>query len=326
MTGCRYNAKNTLDKNYLYLAQQEGAGILSEHEVYDVKTIDSSTYEVKFKSSTALLKKTKTYTTKGVIFSGGVLGTLKLLLRLKQKSLPALSNRVGYDIRTNNESLVGVPSLDKSKDFSKGVAIGSIVHTDRDSHLEPVRYGKGSTFWRYMMLPQTTGNSVISRTFNLIYNIFKSPVRNFRIIFMKDFSTKAPILLFMQHLDSTLQFTRGKFGMKSKTQIGPQPTAFLPRARELAARYAKIVNGEPYVTPLESLLGIPTTAHILGGAVMGKNVTQGVIDKDNKVFGYQNMYICDGSMISANPGVNPSLTITAITERAMSLIPEKKPD
>ena len=326
MTGCRYNAKNTLDKNYLHLAQQEGARILSEHEVCDVKTIDSSTYEVKFKNSTTFLKKTKTYTTRGVIFSGGVLGTLKLLLRLQQKSLPALSSRVGCDIRTNNESLVGVPSLDKNKDFSKGVAIGSIVHTDPDSHLEPVRYGKGSTFWRYMMLPQTTGKSVISRAFNLIYNFFKSPVRNFRIMFMKDFSTKAPILLFMQHLDSTLQFTRGKFGMKSKTQKGPKPTAFLPRARELAARYAKIVNGEPYVTPLESLMGIPTTAHILGGAVMGENATQGVIDKDNKVFGYENMYVCDGSMISANPGVNPSLTITAITERAMSLIPEKKPD
>ena len=324
MTGCRYDAKNTLDKNYLHLAQQQGCQILSEHEVYDVKIIDAGTYEVKFKSSTSFFKNKKSFTTKGVIFAGGVLGTIKLLLQLKKTSLPNLSNKIGHDIRTNNESLVGIPSLDKSKDFSKGLAIGSIINTDPDSHLEPVRYGHGSTFWRFMMLPQTQGNNMIARIFNLIYNLITSPVRHLRILFMSNFSTKAPILLFMQHLDSTLQFSRGAFGMKSSTQNGPKPTAFLPRARELAAHYAKIVNGEPYVTPLESLLGIPTTAHILGGAVMGKDESQGVIDKNNRVFGYKNMFVCDGSMISANPGVNPSLTITAISERAMALIPEKK--
>ena len=140
---------------------------------------------------------------------------------------------------------------------------------------------------------------------------------------MRDFSTKSPILLFMQHLDSTLEFNLGWRGLKSKMQDGPAPTADNEVAKNLANEYAKIVDGEPYVALTESLLGIPTTAHILGGAVMGKTSEEGVIDDKNKVFNYENMLVCDGSMISANPGVNPSLTITAITEYAMDQIPAK---
>ena len=324
MTGCRYNAKNTLDKNYLYLAQNNGAEIIAEQEVFDVKPIDTGGYEVHIKSSTKIFKKRKSLTAHNVIFAGGVLGTVKLLLQLKQTSLPKISDKIGHDIRTNNESLVGIPSLDKSKDFSKGIAIGSIVHTDPDSHLEPVRYGYGSTFWRYFMLPQTTGKNFVTRSINLLLNILKAPGRHLRIIFMPEISTKTPILLFMQHLDSTLRFSRGLFGMKTNAQKGERPTAFLPRARELASKYARLVDGEPYVTPLESLFGIPTTAHILGGAVMGESKEHGVIDKNNKIFGYPDLMVCDGSMISANPGVNPALTITAVSERAMSLIPAKK--
>jgi cholesterol oxidase len=324
MTGCRYNAKNTLDKNYLYLAQRNGVEIMAEQEVFDVIPMATGGFEIHFKNSTKFFKKRNSSTAKNVVFAGGVLGTVKLLLKLKRKSLPQLSDMIGHDIRTNNESLIGIPSLDKSKDFSKGIAIGSIFHTDPDSHLEPVRYGYGSTFWRFLLLPLTSGGNFITRVFNLALNVLKSPIRHFRIIFMPEFSTKTPILLFMQHLDSTLRFSRGLFGMRSNTQKGDKPTAFLPRARELAARYARIVDGEPFVTPTESLFGIPTTAHILGGAVMGESKAQGVIDKNNVVFGYPGLLVCDGSMISANPGVNPSLTITAITERAMSLIPARQ--
>jgi cholesterol oxidase len=127
----------------------------------------------------------------------------------------------------------------------------------------------------------------------------------------------------MQHLDSTLEFKLGWRGLKSQLQDGPAPTADNVVAKKLAIDYAKIVNGEPYVTLTESLLGIPTTAHILGGAVMGKTINEGVIDDKNRVFNYENMLVCDGSMISANPGVNPSLTITAIAEYAMDQIPLK---
>ena len=326
MTGCRYNAKNTLDKNYLHLAQQYDCQIIAEHEVTEVMPISengSDGYEVKFRSSTKLFNKTNSVKTRGIIFAGGVLGTVKLLHQLKKTTLPQLSSQIGKDIRTNNESLIGVPSLNKEGDFSSGLAIGSILHTDADSHLEPVRYGKGSIFWRFMMLPMTKGRYFISRFFNLFVAFFKSPWRHFRILTMRNISTKSPILLFMQHLDSTLQFNLGWRGLKSQLQDGPAPTADNDVAKKLALDYAKIVNGEPYVTLTESLLGIPTTAHILGGAVMGKSINEGVIDDKNRVFNYENMLVCDGSMISANPGVNPSLTITAIAEYAMDQIPAK---
>ena len=326
MTGCRYNAKNTLDKNYLYLAQKYNCQIIAQQEVTDVIPLSKNGgegYEIKFRSSTKFFKKGNTITTRGIIFSGGVLGTVKLLHQLKKTTLPNLSEQVGKDIRTNNESLIGVPSLNKDKDFTGGIAIGSILHPDDDSHIEPVRYGKGSIFWRFLMLPMSNGSHFFSRFFSLFVAFFKSPGRHIRILTMRNFATKSPILLFMQHLDSTLEFNLGWRGLKSKLQAGPAPTADNKVAKELAVKYAKIVNGEPYVTLTESLLGIPTTAHILGGAVMGNTITEGVIDKENRVFNYENMLVCDGSMVSANPGVNPSLTITAITEYAMAQISPK---
>jgi cholesterol oxidase len=326
MTGCRYNAKNTLDKNYLHLAQHYNCQIIAEHEVTAVIPLGKNGkagYEVNYRSSTKLFNKRAAIKTRGIIFAGGVLGTVKLLHKLKKTTLPELSNQVGKDIRTNNESLIGVPSLQKDKDFTSGLAIGSILHTDEDSHLEPVRYGKGSIFWRFMMLPMTSGRYFISRFFSLFAAFFKSPWRHIRILTMRNFSTKAPILLFMQHLDSTLQFNLGWHGLKSQLQDGPAPTADNKVAKKLAIEYAKIIDGEPYVTLTESLLGIPTTAHILGGAVMGKTINEGVIDDKNRVFNYENMLVCDGSMVSANPGVNPSLTITAIAEYAMDQIPAK---
>ena len=322
MTGCRHDAKNTLDKNYLYLAQALGAEIIAEQEVIDVLH-NGKSYEVITRNSIKKKSQKHGYDTKGVIFSGGVLGTVKLLHKLKKSSLPNLSNCIGQDVRTNNESLIGVPSLDKERNFSEGVAIGSLVHTDADSHWEAVRYGKGSTFWKFLMLPQTKGSNIISRIGNLFLTVLKNPLRHLRILFLRDFGNKSPILLFMQDVESRISLEPGTLGLKSKVNKESKPKADLPEAKDLANKYARKVNGEPYVTPTESLLGIPTTAHILGGAVMANSPEKGVIDENNQVFGYDNMYVCDGSMISANPGVNPSLSITAITERAMAQIPNK---
>jgi len=325
MLGCRHNAKNTLDKNYLYFAQQHGAKIQAESEVYDVAPLDQQNggagYKIKWRSSTALVKTTGACTCRGVVFAGGVLGTVKLLLKLKQSSLPRLSDKIGAGIRTNSESLIGVTTFDRNKAFSDGIAIGSILHTDEHSHLEPVRYPAGSGFWRILMSPLISGRNIFSRTAHVFGDLVRHPVQNLKIFFVDDWSKRTQILLFMRTLDSTLRFSRGIFGMKSTLDKGRAPTAFIPEAKTLAERYAKIVNGKPTALSTETLLGIPTTAHILGGAVMGKDRDEGVIDKDNRMFGYENMYVCDGAMISANPGVNPSLTITALTERAMSKIP-----
>lgn len=327
MTGCRYNAKNTLDKNYLYLAQQSGAKIQAEAEVYDVlpigNTDGSDGYQINWKKSTGFIKKKGSYTAKGVVFAGGVLGTIPLLLKLRRFSLPNLSPRVGYGIRTNSESLVGITTFDKNTVFSDGIAIGSILHTDPHSHLEPVRYASGSGFWRLLMSPLVHGPNVFIRILKALGNFLAHPVKNLRVIFVWNWAKRTQILLFMRTLDSTLRFSRGLFGMKSTMSQGQTPTPFVTEAKELAEKYARLVNAKPIVLLTETLFGIPTTAHILGGAVMGLDASEGVIDKDHRVFGYQNMYICDGSSVSANPGVNPSLTITALAERAMSKIPVK---
>jgi len=327
MIGCRYNAKNTLDKNYLYLAERQGASIVSETEVVDVlpegKKDGSEGYRVKWRTSTSIFGKKGEYTCRGIVFSGGVLGTVKLLLALRQHSLPNLSGKVGSCVRTNSESLIGITTLDKKTVFSDGVAISSILHADEDSHLEPVRYPSGSGFWRLLGFPLARGSNVLVRLLKIVRELVMHPISNMKVFFVGDWARKTQILLFMQTIDSTLRFSRGLFGLKSSQETGKCPTAFIPEAGVLAERYAKIVKGKPTVLLTETLFGIPTTAHILGGCVMGSTKDQGVIDKDNRVFGYENMYICDGSMISANPGVNPALTITALSERAMSKIPNK---
>jgi len=329
MTGCRNNSKNTLDKNYLYLAQKLGAEILAENEVFDVKPTKDCNgeegYELAIKSSTRFLSKRRKIKTRAVIFSGGVLGTVSLLLKLKTKSLPNISQKLGEDIRTNNETLVSVSSLDGDKNYSKGVAIGSILDTDQNSHLEICRYGEGSNAWKLVHLPYVIGKNVFIRLVKVVFELVKSPRKYFRIYFKNSWSKKTVVLLFMQTLDSTLKFKINIFGsMSSSMSSGEKPTPFIPESIKLVKEYANAVNGVSTSFALETLAGIPSTAHILGGAVMGKDSLTGVIDKDNRVFGYENLYVIDGSMISANPGVNPSLSITAIAEHAMSRIPSKK--
>lgn len=331
MLGCQHNAKNTLDKNYLHLAQQDGATIQAESEVIDVQPMGvgdgSEGYQVDWEQSTRWFGKKKgRVTAKGVIFSGGVLGTVKLLLKLKEGSLPNISEKLGSGIRTNNESLIGVTAVDGKTEFSKGVAIGSILHTDENSHLEPCRYPNGSGIWRLAMSPLSEGKNVFSRMFNAVKEVVKHPVKFFKMATVDDWSKRTSIMLFMQTLNSTLRFKRGIFGMRSTLEAGPAPTSFIPEANKLARQYAEKSNGTTAILISETLFGIPTTAHILGGCTMGSSAEEGVIDANNRVYGYENMMVCDGSMISANIGVNPSLTITALTERAMSKIPAANQD
>jgi len=324
MTGCRYNAKNTLDKNYLYLAQKNGVKIQAESKVYDVQSLNaddgSQGYRIHWRDSTSIIKHKGSCTCRAVIFAGGVLGTVPLLLKLKKKSLPKISDKIGCHVRTNSESLSGITVCNDDLVFSDGIAIGSILHTDKFSHLEPVRFSAGSGAWRPLLAPMVNGKNTIHRLASILLDWLKHPIKNFRVFFVDDWAKRTQILLFMQTINSTLRFAKGFFGMKSTIEQGGSTPTFIPESKELAEEYAKIVGGKTTMLLTESLFGIPLTAHILGGAVMGKNESEGVIDCDNRVFGYKNMYICDGSMISANPGVNPALTITALSERAMSKI------
>jgi cholesterol oxidase len=329
MTGCRHNAKNSLDKNYLYLAQRHGAKIIAEQEVVEVIPLDgaagASGYEVVLQPSTRFFKPKKSLRAKGVVFAGGVLGTVKLLLKLRQTSLPGLSPMAGKQVRTNNESLICVTQLDNSSDMSEGIAIGAILHTDEHSHLEICRYGAGSGAWRLSFLPFVEGPNMVARFLKMIRDVVLHPGTYWRYLRVKDWAKSTLVMLFMQTLDITVTFTRTRRGGMRTAVVGDEkPTAFIPRAIELARKFEKIMHGKAMAFGLTPLMGIPGTAHILGGAVMGASPETGVIDSDNRVFGYDNLLVCDGSMISANPGVNPALSITAIAERAMSKVEVKQ--
>lgn len=329
MTGCPHNAKNSLDKNYLWLAQKNRAKILAETKVVSVKPQGnkdgSEGYEILYQQSTSLFRKKKARVkAKGVIFAGGVLGTTRLLLNMKKRNfLPRLSDVVGDFIRTNNESLIFIVSKNKDKDFSKGIAIGSIFPPDENGHIEAVRYGEGSGFWRITSLPLVFGNHFFKRLGQLTIKAIRHPRQWFRVYFTKNYAKKTMILLFMQHLDSTLKFKPGWWRLKSSVSTGIKPTPFIPLAKQLANETAQTTNGNEYVFLTDVLTGSPSTAHILGGAVIGKDKNSGVVNANQEVFGYANMFVCDGAAVSANPGVNPSLTITAMTERVMSKIPVK---
>jgi len=251
---------------------------------------------------------------------GSALNTVGLLLRLKGSSLPRLSERIGSRVRTNSEALIGVTVPDRETVFSDGIAIGCILSTDEHSHLEVVRYPAGSGFWRLLAAPATSSPNLVARIGGVVSDLVVHPLHNLKVSFVDDWAKRTQILLFMQTIDSELGLTLGRLRLRTDVTTGRKPSAYIPEAKALADRYAEIVGGKPETLLTETLLGIPTTAHILGGCPMGASGDEGVIDADNRVWGYRNMYVCDGSALSANPGVNPSLTITALAERAMSKV------
>ncbi len=333
MTGCRFNAKNTLDKNYLWLAERRGAAVRAETEVTAVRPRPGGGYVVETRPS---LRGSghgrEAFSADKVVFAGGVLGTIPLLLAMQEdaEGLPRLSPRLGDDVRTNNEALIGVIAPDED-DFSEGVAITSILHTDEHSHIEPVRYGRGSGFFRLMTLPHAPGTTIAARLAGAARGLLRHPARWTRALGVRDFARKSQVLLYMRTLESTLSLRRGRspwtaFRKGLVTQLAegaPAPTAFLPEATDLAERFAQKVGGVTMTLLTETLLGVPSTAHILGGACMGQSADEGVIDANHEVFGYPGLYVIDGAAVSANPGVNPSLTITALAERAVARIPPR---
>lgn len=326
MTGCNVGAKNTLDRNYLYLAEKRGCVIQAETEVVRVVPLDRG-YRVETKESFGSGQ--GSVTADNVIFSGGVMGTVPLLLAMKDDALPKLSPALGRMVRTNSEALFAVVAPDTGEDFTRGVAITSILHTDEHSHVEPVRYGRGSGFFRTMLLPHGPGSNLLSRGVRAAKRFMEEPVRWTRALTVRDISRRSLVLLYMQTLDGTLQLRLGRkartgFRQALVTELdGEAPKAFIPEATEIAESFAKKVRGVVSGLFTETLLGVPSTAHILGGCTMGETAESGVIDSDHRVFGYDGLYVIDGSAMSANPGVNPSLTITAMAERAMSKIPHK---
>ena len=332
MVGCRYNAKNTLDKNYLYFAEKRGAKVVAETRVVDIRprgaTDGTDGYAIETERSTAwFAKQRKTITARHVVLAASALGTMDLLLRMKKRgSLPALSDKLGHDVRTNSESLIGVRFPGKTVDMSKGIAIGSGIHIDRFTHIEATRYSRGSDALGLLATMLVNGKG-IARIGKWIASFFRHPIKFARAGWPFGFARQTLIFLVMQTIDATLRMRLRRrwfwpFRRALSTEGERIPTN-IPQANAFAERAAAKFGGIPITSSSEILFDIPMTAHCIGGCVMGRDASQGVIDGQHRVFGYQNLYVVDGSAVGANLGVNPSLTITALAERAMTFIPPK---
>jgi len=334
MVGCRYNAKNILTKNYLYFAEKRGAQIIAQATVTDIKPAPSQEfrYEVHYKSTTDPFRREKTVRARNVIVSAGALGTMELLFRCRDvtRSLPAISQRLGDNVRTNSENIMGVTSRDKRTDFSKGIAISSIFQADDVTRVEPVRYSDGSSFIRLLTAPHVEGDSPVGRFLKTIWELVRHPLD---FLYSKIFSRWArytTILLVMQVEENLthLRLGRNIFTLFRRGLV-LKPDADHPIPRQISIgnlvtrALAKKVNGIPQSAFTDSLFNFPTTAHLMGGVPIGRNDQEGVIDLDFQVFNYPGLYVVDGSVMPANPGVNPSLTITALAEYALSKIDEQ---
>ncbi|ORA37263.1 GMC oxidoreductase [Mycobacterium aquaticum] len=338
MTGCRHNAKNTLLKNYLYLAERAGAQVHALTTVTAVRPLPGCGYAVDTRRTGAWRAKrtARTFTAEQVIFAAGTWGTQQLLHRMKaQASLAQLSDRLGELTRTNSEALC-TASVKLSKregaEFEQGVAITSSIHPDEKTHIEPVRYGKGSNAMALLTTVMTDGGGRVPRWLKWLGQLLRHPGQAASLyVGLKDWSQRTVIALVMQTEDNSITLfpKRGRFGrMRLSSRQGhgtPNPT-WIPAANETVRRLADEIDGAPY-SSIGEILDIPMTAHFLGGCVIGDSAEHGVIDPYHRVFGHPGLHILDGSAISANLGVNPSLTITAQAERATSLWPNKgEPD
>jgi cholesterol oxidase len=332
MVGCRHGAKNTLLKNYLWFAEKLGATIHPNREVVDIRPMGapdgSEGYEVVTEYPGAWFRKRrKVFTTKGVVVSAGALGTNKLLAKCKLGgSLPRISDRLGQLVRTNSESILAVTLPKGVAEPWNDVAISASIHPKTDTHIELVTYGRGGDFMSTLYTLLTGDGTRVTRPLMWLGNVVRHPVNFLKTLWPFGWSRRSVIFLVMQTLDNAISF-RAKLKRGGSVSLTteqdpekPNPT-FIEVGNQAAEWLAKKTGGYAQSVVLEAWANIPTTAHILGGAVIGADASKGVVDQNSRVFGYENFLICDGSTVPANPGVNPSLTITAMSEYAMSQVP-----
>jgi cholesterol oxidase len=332
MTGCRHNAKNTLTKNYLYLAERNGAVVHPLTTVTRVRPLGAAGYEVQVRYTKAKVRRPsvrRTLTAEQVVFSASALGTQRLLHRMRDEGhLPDLSDRLGHLTRTNSESILGALAPDTSVDYSQGVAITSSFHPDEHTHIEPVRYGKGSNLMSLLQTVLTDDDGTQPRWRVWLREMWREKGNVLDLYDMRHWSERTVIALVMQTLDNSIttfsrrgRLTR-RWSLSSRQGHGrPNPT-WIPVGNQAVRAMARVVGGraggsigEPFNRPL--------TAHFIGGCAIGRSAETGVVDPYQRVFNYPGLHVVDGSTISANLGVNPSLTITAQAERAMAFWPRK---
>lgn len=324
MVGCRDNAKNTLDKNYLFFAEKHGAVVHAESEVVDLEQLDEGWRVTARHPGPMGGQKLSTLSAEQVVFAAGGLGTTKLLLRLAERGrLPGLSDQVGHLVRTNSEVLLGATADHTDIDYSQGVAISSSIHPEPRTHIEPVRYPKGSSVIGLLGTILTDGGPGLPRPVRYLLNIARHPIRFLRSLSVYRWAERSVILLVMQSYDNSIQLFRERGRLRSKQGHGaPNPT-YIPVANEAARIAAEVMNGQPISAINEVLLNRPATAHLLGGAPIGSGPDKGVVDAYHRVYGHEGLHVIDGSAVCANLGVNPSLSITAMAERALSMWPNK---
>jgi cholesterol oxidase len=335
MVGCPHGAKNTLVKNYLWLAERRGAEVSADRTVTEIRPLGaadgSDGYAVASeRSGLRSGRDRRTITARGVIVAAGPLGTNKLLQRCRLGgALPRISSRLGELVRTNSEMILAVTvPEDYPDDLTKRVAITSSIYPDPHTHIETVTYGKAGNSMSMLYTLMVGDGTRVTRPLKLLAQIVRHPGRFAKVLFPKNWSRRTIILLVMQTLDNAIALrpTLKRSGdVRLQTEQDPErpmPT-FIPVANEAAEWLAKRTGGIAQSSTTEALMNIPTTAHILGGAVIGSGPEDGVVDSRQRVFGYENLLVCDGAAVPANVGVNPSLTIAALAEHAMSEIPAK---
>lgn len=338
MVGCRHDAKNTLDKNYLYLAEQQGVQVQAQTRVVDVQPLNGQTdgrdgYVVtSVPAFDRLFKKRQQVTAANVIFAASSLGTQGLLFDLKERgSLPNISDDLGKRVRTNAESILGVRYPGTREDLSKGVAIGSGIYIDEHTHIEVFRYPDGSNLMSALFTVLTGGRAGVARVAYwlgaMLRLLLRSPVRGLRALLPWRWARETMGFLVMQtlegHIDMRWQRRWYWPFRKTLTSHGEPIPTFIPEANAFTEKVAKATGGVGLSSMSEIAFNVPMTAHCMGGCAMADSPERGVIDAQNRIFNYRGLYVVDGSMLSANLGVNPSLTITALAERAMSFIPHK---
>ena len=328
MTGCRFNAKNTLPKNYLGLAEKAGAQVVAETTVERIEQLTNGGWKITARKSSSWFGKKKVFTAADVVVAAGTYNTQKLLHHMKDSGvLPKLSETLGQLSRTNSEALTGAIMPHSNEiDFSKGAAITSSFFPDEHTHVEPVRYGKGSNFMGLLQTVMTDGEKASTRRKMWLHTLIRQPKVLLKIFDVRRWSERTVIALVMQNVDSalTVRGKRGLFGWRltSKNNSEKPNATYIPAANEVVRKIANRYGGTPG-GHIGDLVSAPFTAHFVGGCVIGKSSQTGVIDAYHRVWNYPTLHIVDGSSVTANLGVNPSLTITAQAERAFSMWPNK---
>ena len=327
MTGCQHNAKNTLPKNYLGLAESAGAMVFPEHTVTKVEQLADGSWVVTARKSSAWFGKKRKFTAANVVIAAGTYNTQKLLHKMKTTGvLPKISDYLGKLSRTNSEALTGSIMPKGGTDFSKGSAITSSFFPDDHTHVEPVRYGKGSNFMGLLQTVMTDGEKIRDRRKQWLRQVITKPSLLLKILDVRQWSERTVVALIMQNVDSAISVSskRGLFGFRltSKNDSLTPNATYIPAANEVARRVAEN-NGGIAGGHIGDLVNAPFTAHFVGGCVIGESIQTGVIDPYHRVYNYPTLHIVDGASVTANLGVNPSLTITAQAERAFSMWPNK---